>query len=211
MFNMDIDYSVYLVTDQFDFSENEFLEIIKDAIIGGVKIVQLREKNSSTRVFYNIAVKVKEITDEYGAILIINDRLDITQAIDCDGVHLGQSDMPCSIARKILGSDKIIGISASSYKEALQAQEDGADYIGVGAIEYTPTKKDATIVPREDLEKIKENITIPKVAIGGINKHNAKEIVDNYNFDGVAIVSAIMKSDNPRISSSNLLELVKGK
>ncbi len=208
---MDIDYSVYLVTDQFDFSENEFLEIIKDAIIGGVKIVQLREKNSSTRVFYNIAVKVKEITDEYGAILIINDRLDITQAIDCDGVHLGQSDMPCSIARKILGSDKIIGISASSYKEALQAQEDGADYIGVGAIEYTPTKKDATIVPREDLEKIKENITIPKVAIGGINKHNAKEIVDNYNFDGVAIVSAIMKSDNPRISSSNLLELVKGK
>ena len=149
---MNIDYSVYLVTDQFDFTEQEFLDIIEKAIIGGTSIVQLREKNSTTREFYNLAVKVKQITDKYNVPLIINDRIDVAQAVDSSGVHLGQDDMPCKIARQILGPDKIIGISAENYEDALQAEKDGADYLGIGAIQATSTKEDCSVISKEDLK-----------------------------------------------------------
>ncbi|OED29839.1 thiamine phosphate synthase [Methanosphaera sp. WGK6] len=205
---MAIDYSVYLVTDQFDFNEEEFLNIIEEAIIGGTTIVQIREKNSSTLDFYNLALKVKEITDKYEVPLIINDRLDIAQAVDSAGVHLGQDDMPCKIARKILGPEKIIGISAENYEDAKQAQMDGADYLGIGAIQKTATKEDCDVIPREDLLKIKETITIPYVAIGGVKEYNTREIIENYDFNGVAIVSAIMKHKNPREASNNFYNIV---
>ena len=204
-----IDYSVYLVTDQFNLSEDEFLNVIEEAVKGKTKIVQLREKDSDTREFYELALKVKAITDKYDVPLIINDRLDIAQAVDCAGVHLGQSDMPCTVARDILGDDKIIGISATTYDEAIQAQSDGADYIGVGGIYPTNTKKDAGISTHDDLLKIKEDINIPTVAIGGIKEDNAGEIVKRYGFDGVAVVSAIMLSDNPKKTSENFSRIVK--
>ena len=204
-----IDYSVYLVTDQFNLSEDEFLNVIEEAVKGKTKIVQLREKDSDTREFYELALKVKAITDKYDVPLIINDRLDIAQAVDCAGVHLGQSDMPCTVAREILGDDKIIGISATTYDEAIQAQSDGADYIGVGGIYPTNTKKDAGISTHDDLLKIKEDINIPTVAIGGIKEDNAGEIVKRYGFDGVAVVSAIMLSDNPKKTSENFSRIVK--
>ncbi|MDO5825799.1 MAG: thiamine phosphate synthase [Methanosphaera sp.] len=204
-----IDYSVYLVTDKFQFSESEFLEIIEEALKGKTTIVQLREKESDTLEFYNLAVKVKEITDKYDVPLIINDRIDIALAVDCAGVHLGQSDMPCKVARDILGEDKIIGISATTYDEAVQAQCDGADYLGVGAIYPTDTKSDAGVSTHEDLMKIAEEITIPTVAIGGVKEDNTKELIEKYDFDGVAVVSAIMLSDNPRETSENFSKIMK--
>ena len=204
-----IDYSVYLVTDQFNLSEDEFLNVIEEAVKGKTRIVQLREKDSDTRDFYELALKVKAITDKYDVLLIINDRIDIAQAVDCAGVHLGQSDMPCTVARRILGEDKIIGISATTYDEAIQAQNDGADYLGVGAIYQTSTKTDAGISTHEDLMKIKEEISIPTVAIGGVKENNTQELIKMYDFDGVAVVSAIMLSKNPRETSENFSRIIK--
>ena len=204
-----IDYSVYLVTDQFNLSEDEFLNVIEEAVKGKTSIVQLREKDSDTRDFYELALKVKAITDKYDVPLIINDRIDIAQAVDCAGVHLGQSDMPCTVARRILGEDKIIGISATTYDEAIQAQNDGADYLGVGAIYQTSTKTDAGISTHEDLMKIKEEINIPTVAIGGVKENNTQELIKMYDFDGVAVVSAIMLSKNPRETSENFSRIIK--
>lgn len=203
------EYGLYLVTDQFDLDEDEFLNVIEQSILGGVSIVQIREKTSTTKDFYELAKKCKKITDKYDVPLIINDRLDIAQAIDAAGVHLGQDDMPCEIARCILGPDKTIGISAHTYEEALNAQEDGADYLGVGAIIETSTKKDANMATPDELQKIKENIEIPTIAIGGIKESNAKEIVNTYDFDGIAVVSAIMLSDNPRKTSEKFVNEIQ--
>ena len=203
-----VDYSVYLVTDQFDFSEDEFLKIIEESILGGATIVQIREKDSETLDFLKLARKVKEITDKYDVPLIINDRLDIALAVDAAGVHVGQDDMPCDIVRRLLGEDKLIGVSAHNYAEAIKAKEDGADYLGVGAFQPTATKKNADVIDIDELEKMKE-IDIKSVAIGGVNKENAREIVSKYNFDGIAIVSAIMKSDDPRKATEELLKEVQ--
>ena len=205
------DYSVYLVTDEFNLTEDEFLKVIEEAVKGKTTIVQLREKNLKTLDFYKLAVKVKEITDKYDIPLIINDRIDIALAVDCAGVHLGQEDMPCKVAREILGEDKIIGISATTYDEAIQAQDDGADYLGVGAIYPTGTKTDAGISTHEDLLKIRDDIRIAKVAIGGIKEDNAEKIITEYDFDGVAVVSAIMLSDEPKEASENFSRIVKNK
>ena len=203
-----VDYSVYLVTDQFDFTEEEFLNIIEESIIGGATIIQIREKDSETRDFLNLARKVKNITDKYNVPLIINDRLDIALAIDAAGVHVGQDDMPCDIVRKLIGPDKLIGVSAHDYKEAIKAKEDGADYLGIGAFQPTATKKNANVIDLDELEKMKK-IDIKSVAIGGVNKDNAREIVSKYNFDGIAVVSAIMKDDNPRKATEELLKEVQ--
>lgn len=204
-----IDYSVYLVTDQFNFSEDEFLHIIEEAILGGTTIVQIREKNSTTKEFYELACKVKKITDKYNTTLIINDRIDVALAVDADGVHLGQDDIPCTVARKILGPNKIIGISAENYDDAMQAQLDGADYLGIGAIQKTATKEDCSVISHDDLRKVKENIKIPRVAIGGVKTENTPMIIDEYGFDGVAVVSAIMLENSPKKASEKFKELIK--
>lgn len=204
-----VDYTLYLVTDQFDFTEDEFLRIIEEALKGGVTILQLREKDSTTKDFYELAVKVKEITDKYDVPLIINDRIDIALAVDAAGVHLGQDDMPCKIARQILGPDKIIGISAEKYIYAITAQNDGADYLGVGAIRPTPTKTDCMKIPEEDLQKVQQNITIPHVAIGGVKLDNTKQVMGDYNFSGVSVVSAIMLAEDPQQAARNFIEIIK--
>ena len=199
----DIDYSLYLVTDRRNKTTEEFLKIIEESIQGGVTVVQLREKDTPTKEFYQIAIKLKEITQKYKIPLIINDRIDIALAIECEGVHLGQDDMPAEIARKILGKDKLIGVSAHNIEEAKKAVLDGADYIGSGAVFPTSTKNDASDVPIEKLKDITNSINIPTVAIGGIKSENIKQL-ENTNISGISVVSAIMESENPIKASEEL-------
>ena len=190
-----IDYSIYLVTDRDLMSTETLEEAVEKAIIGGCTLVQLREKDCSSLDFYNTAVKIKEITDKYNVPLLINDRLDIALAVDAAGVHVGQSDLPVSVVRKILGDDKIIGISAGTLEDALQGQRDGADYLGVGAMYATGTKKDANPTSMEELKKIRENVSLPIVVIGGINEERVKDFKGT-GIDGLAIVSAIIAQED---------------
>ena len=202
----DIDYSVYLVTDHRNTNDEEFLNIIEEAIKGGTTIVQLREKTASTKEFYQLALKVKEITSKYDVSLLINDRIDIALAVDSDGVHIGQDDMPADIARKIIGKDKILGVSASTVAEAKKAEADGADYIGSGAVFPTATKDDADSVSKLQLKEIVHSIDIPVVAIGGITLENADTLKDT-GIAGFSVVSAIMSAEDPKDSSQKLREI----
>ena len=200
-----VDLSLYLVTDNSD-DVDRFLNTIEEAIKGGVTVVQIREKTADTLDFYNLALKVKEITTKYNVPLIINDRVDVALAIDADGVHVGQSDMPCDVTRRLMGPDKILGVSAATVEEAKKAESDGADYIGTGAVFPTATKDDADSVTKEELTEIVKSINIPVVAIGGINLDNASQLVDT-GIAGLSVVSAIMSSDNPKKSSEELLNI----
>ena len=202
----DIDYSVYLVTDHRNTNDEEFLNIIEEAIKGGTTIVQLREKTASTKEFYQLALKVKEITSKYDVSLLINDRIDIALAVDSDGVHIGQDDMPADIARKIIGKDKILGVSASTVAEAKKAEADGADYIGSGAVFPTATKDDADSVSKLQLKEIVHSIDIPVVAIGGITLENADTLKDT-GIAGFSVVSAIMSAKDPKEASQKLKEI----
>lgn len=202
---MEIDYSLYLVTDRRFLKGRSLKKVVEDSILGGVTMVQVREKDVSTREFFNIAKEVQEVTNYYKIPLIINDRIDIAQALDTTGVHLGQSDMELSIARKILGKTKIIGISAGSIKEAIDAQNGGADYLGIGAIFPTGSKKDVSSILRLDgLKEIQNNVTIPSVAIGGINKSNFKDVLST-GVNGISVISAILGEDDIKTASKNLL------
>lgn len=200
-----IDLSLYLVTDKSDDVE-KFLNTIEEAIKGGVSVVQIREKTAETLDFYNLALKVKEITTKYNVPLIINDRVDVALAIDADGVHVGQTDMPCDVTRRLIGEDKILGVSASTVDEAQKAEKDGADYIGTGAVFPTATKDDAPSVTKDELKQVVESINIPVVAIGGINHENASELLDT-GIAGLSVVSAIMGADDPKKSSEELLKI----
>ncbi len=201
-----IDYSIYLVTDREILGNRDLLKSIEEAILGGVTLVQLREKSISSLEFYNLATKVKEITDHYNIPLIINDRLDIALSVNAAGVHLGQNDLPAKIAKKILKPDQILGVSVTNLSEALEAEKFGADYLGVGAMFPTGTKNDAKMVTLEELNKIKTNLHIPIVAIGGIKESNV-ELLKNYNVDGLAIVSAILEKQDIKKATLNLYKL----
>ena len=204
----DIDYSVYLVTDHRGKTEEEILEVIEKAIKGGCGIIQLREKTASTKDFYQLAIKVKEITSKYNIPLIINDRIDIALAVKSEGVHLGQDDMPADVAREIIGPDMILGVSASTIETAVKAEKDGADYIGSGAIFSTKTKDDADDLTKETLKEIVKTINIPVVAIGGITLENAETIKDT-GIAGFSVVSAIMNTEDPQKASETLKEIYK--
>lgn len=202
-----IDYSLYLVTDRSLLQEGVDLEkAVEQSILGGSTMVQLREKNVSTLDFYNIAKKIKAVTDKYNIPLIINDRLDIALSVDATGLHVGQSDMPAAVARKILGDKKILGVSASSLQEAITAEKDGADYIGAGAVFTTGTKKDAQYVSVDTLNKIKQTVNIPVVAIGGINE-NTVNMLKGTHIDGIAVISAIIAKNDIKKASENLKKL----
>lgn len=202
---MEVDYRLYLVTDRSFLNGIELKDAVEKAILGGTTLVQVREKDASTREFYRIALQVKSVTDYYNVPIIINDRIDIAQAIDADGVHIGQSDMPLKIARKILGKDKIIGISAGNVKEAVEAEKGGADYVGLGAVFYTGTKKDIeTPIGIDGLKKICSQITIPSVAIGGVNETNYKEVLKT-GVTGISVVSAILAKKDIKKASQSLL------
>ncbi|SFC93176.1 thiamine phosphate synthase [Clostridium uliginosum] len=201
-----IDYSIYLVTDRELMSTKTLEESVEKAIKGGCTLVQLREKDCSSLDFYNTAIKVKEVTDKYNVPLIINDRLDIVLAVDAAGVHVGQSDIPANIVRNILGEDKIIGVSTGCLEEALKAVKDGADYLGVGAMYTTGTKKDANLISMDELKRIRENVDLPIVVIGGINKKTVKDF-ENTGIDGLAVVSAIISPKDITNATKELKEL----
>lgn len=202
---MEIDYGLYLITDRSFLKGRSLKSVVEEAILGGVTLIQVREKNISTREFYNVALEVKEVTKYYKVPIIINDRIDIAQAINADGVHLGQSDMHIKIARKILGEEKIIGISAGNVKEAVDAERDGADYLGIGAIFYTGTKKDIeTPIGIKGLKEVYNSVKIPSVAIGGINETNFKEVLST-GTNGISVISAILGKDDIRQASKNLI------
>lgn len=186
-----IDYTLYLCTDRELMSSDTIEESVEQAVKGGVTVVQLREKKSSSREFYELALRVKEITDKYNVPLIINDRVDIAVAVDAAGVHIGQSDLPADVVRSIVGEDKIIGVSASRLDEAVKAVKDGADYLGVGAMYATDTKTDARPVTMEELKQIRSEVDVPIVVIGGINMNTLVNF-KNIGIDGLAVVSAIV-------------------
>ncbi len=194
------DTSLYLVTDRSGMGDCEFESKIRSAVEGGCTMVQLREKNINSYLMYQRALSIKKITDEYHIPLIINDRLDIMLAVGADGVHLGQQDIPVKIVRRLIGKDKIIGVSAHCPEEAEKAERDGADYLGVGAIFPTETKKDIIITPVDVLREIKATVSVPVVAIGGINQNNINTLKGSH-VDGVAVISAIMKSKDPKGSA----------
>ncbi|MBK1812700.1 thiamine phosphate synthase [Clostridium sp. YIM B02505] len=202
-----IDYKLYLVTDRGILKGRDIAVAVEDAIKGGATVVQLREKDITTSDFYKVALKVKEVTSSYGVPLIINDRIDIALAVDAEGIHVGQSDMPCEIVRKIVGQDKIVGVSTSTIEEAKKAEKDGADYIGVGAIFPTISKDDAKSVSIELLKAIKESISIPVVAIGGISSKNVA-LLKPANIEGVAIISDILGKDDIALAAKELKELI---
>ncbi len=202
-----IDYKLYLVTDRDILKGRDIYTAVEEAINGGVTLVQLREKNISTLDFYNIALKLKKITDNYNVPLIINDRLDVALSVDASGVHLGQKDMPASIARKIIGENKILGVSASTLEQALKAEKDGADYLGVGAIFPTSTKDDADAVSLELLKKIKDSVSIPVVAIGGISENNVG-LLKPANIDGISVISDILGKEDIKMASEKLSKLI---
>lgn len=201
-----IDYSVYLVTDHRGKTDAEILNIIEQAIKGGTSVVQIREKTASTKEFFNLALKAKEITEKYNVPLIVNDRIDIALAVKSDGVHIGQDDMPAKVAREIIGEEMILGVSASTVEEAIKAESDGADYIGSGAVFPTATKDDADSVSKEELKEIVNSTSIPVVAIGGITIENAESLKDT-GIDGFSVVSAIMNADDPKKASERLKEI----
>lgn len=195
MDKQNIDYTLYLVTDRQLMSCKTVEESVEAAIAGGASVVQLREKDCTSREFYELAVRVKKITAPRNVPLIINDRIDICLAADADGVHLGQKDLPCKAARKILGAEKIIGVSAALPEEAEQAQADGADYLGVGAVFPTGTKSDTRPVTPEIIRDIRAAVTIPFVVIGGINAGNIGELY-GLGINGAAVVSAVVARED---------------
>ena len=186
---------LYLVTDSDILRGRDFYKSIEDALKGGVTMLQLREKDASGKEFLDKAVKLRELTRKYDVKFIINDRVDIAMLCDADGVHVGQSDIPADKVRKLLGPDKIIGVSARTVEEARTAQERGADYLGVGAMFTTTTKLDAKAVSIERLMEIKEKVNLPIVAIGGLSLNNI-EMLKECNIDGYAVVSAILKAED---------------
>lgn len=192
---MNVDYTLYLCTDSRLMSCATVEESVERAVKGGVSVVQLREKNASSREMFELAKRVKKITDKYGVPLIINDRLDICLAADAAGVHLGQSDLPCSEARRILGSEKIIGVSAATPEEAAKAQADGADYLGVGAVFATSTKTNTRPVTTETIRAIRSAVTIPFVVIGGVNSDNIGSLY-GLGINGAAVISAVISQSD---------------
>lgn len=203
-----INYTLYLVTDRDLMSCETVEESVEQAIAGGVTIVQLREKQASSRQFYELALRVKAVTDRYDVPLIINDRVDIAIAVDAAGVHLGQKDMPCAVARKILGPDKIIGVSAALPEEAKQAKADGASYLGVGAVFATGTKQDTRPVTKERLAEIRAAVDLPIVIIGGVKQHNVLEFA-GMGIDGAAVVSAIVAQPDIQAAAAQMRTILE--
>ena len=202
------DTTLYFITDSSGFSENEFLYRVEEALKGGVTLLQLREKEPDTRRYIHLAEKVHILTKKYNVPLIIDDRVDVAMAIGAEGVHLGQSDMPIDTAMKLLGEKFIIGATAKTVPQALEAYKQGADYLGVGAIYPTTTKVKTILTSTDTLKDICNFVPIPVNAIGGLNKENI-DILKGIPISGICVVSAIMKADNPRKEAEILLNLSK--
>jgi len=197
------DTSLYFITDSTNYSEEEFLYRVERALMGGVTLLQLCEKNKTTREYITLAQKVHELAKKYEVPLIIDDRVDVALAVDAEGVHLGAEDMTIEAARKILGEDKIIGATAKTVPWALDVFGQGADYLGVGAIYPTTTKVKTVLTSTDTLRDICKAVPIPVNAIGGLNKNNI-DVLAGIPIAGICAVSAIMKADDPKTASEEL-------
>ncbi|MBA1351602.1 thiamine phosphate synthase [Streptococcus oralis subsp. oralis] len=186
---------LYLVTNRYQDSLENFLEKVETACRSGVTIIQLREKNLTTNQYYHLAKQVKEITDAYQVPLIIDDRLDVCLAVDAAGLHIGDDELPVSVARQVLGPDKILGVTAKTVKRALEAEEGGADYLGTGAIFPTITKENAPITLISTLKTICQTVSIPVVAIGGLTSENIDQLIGT-GIAGVAVVRDLMQAED---------------
>ena len=200
---MEFDTTLYFITDSMGYGREEFLRRVRSALEGGVTIIQLREKNRTTREYVDLANAVHEITKEFGVPLIIDDRIDVMLAANCEGVHVGAEDMPVAKARELIGKDKILGATAKTVEAAVSACNDGADYLGVGAIYPTTTKVKTVLTSTETLKAITKAVPIPVNAIGGLNSGNIR-ILKGIDIAGVCAVSAIMKAVCPRIAAEEL-------
>ena len=186
---------LYLVTNRYQDSLESFLKKVETACRSGVTIVQLREKNLTTNQYYQLAKQVKEITDAYQVPLIIDDRLDVCLAVDAAGLHIGDDELPVPVARKVLGPEKILGVTAKTVKRALEAETSGADYLGTGAIFPTTTKENAPITLISTLKTICQRVAIPVVAIGGLTSENIDQLIDT-GIAGVAVVRDLMQAED---------------
>ncbi|KXT95956.1 thiamine phosphate synthase [Streptococcus oralis] len=186
---------LYLVTNRYQDSLESFLKKVETACRSGVTIIQLREKNLTTNQYYQLAKQVKEITDAYQVPLIIDDRLDICLAVDAAGLHIGDDELPVSVARQVLGPEKILGVTAKTVKRALEAETSGADYLGTGAIFPTRTKENAPITLISTLKTICQTVAIPVVAIGGLTSENIDQLTGT-GIAGVAVVRDLMQAED---------------
>lgn len=202
------DMTLYFITDSTGVEEEEFLRRVREALEGGASILQLREKNKTTREYMALAQKVHKLTEQYGVPLIIDDRLDVAMAVGAEGVHLGQSDLPIHIARKIFGEEKIIGATAKTVEQAEEAYRQGADYLGVGAIYPTTTKVKTVLTSTEMLGNICRAVPIPVNAIGGLTKDNI-DVLKGIPIAGICVVSAIMKAESPKKAAQELKAAAK--
>ena len=200
---MEFSTELYFITDSTPYEKEEFLYRVEEALKGGVTIMQLREKNRTTREYIELAEAVHEISKKYKVPLIIDDRVDVMLAVDAEGVHVGAEDMPLAMARRIIGHDKILGATAKTVEVAKAAYEAGADYLGVGAIYPTTTKVKTIITSTETLDKICQAVPIPVNAIGGLNPENM-DVLKGIDIAGVCAVSAIMKADSPKIAAADM-------
>jgi len=200
-----LDTTMYFITDSTNYSEEEFLRRVEEACKGGITLLQLREKERTTREYLSLAEKVHKITMRYDIPLIIDDRVDVALAVNAEGVHVGQSDMPVAIARKLMGTDKIVGATAKTVPQAVEAYEQGADYLGVGAIYPTTTKVKTVLTSVDTLKEIVKAVPIKVNAIGGLNKDNI-HVLKGSGIDGICAVSAIMKAADPCIAAKELRE-----
>lgn len=205
----EIDYTLYLCTDRSIMTSDSVEESVELAIKGGVTVVQLREKECTSREFYETAKGVKEVTDAYEIPLIINDRLDIALAVGADGVHLGQKDVPVQVARNLLGADKIVGATANTVEKAVEAWKSGADYLGVGDIFGTTTKSDTKHISLEELKAIRQSVQIPVVAIGGINAGNIA-LLRETGIEGAAVISAVIGQKDITAAAEELIANFQG-
>lgn len=202
---MDFDTTLYFITDSSNYDMAEFLERVEQALQGGATIMQLREKNKTTREYIELAEAVHEITKKYNVPLIIDDRVDVMLVVDAEGVHVGAEDMPVATARKLIGPDKILGATAKTVEVAKAAYEAGADYLGVGAIYPTTTKVKTILTSTDTLKAICDAVPIKVNAIGGLNAENLG-VLKGINIDGICAVSAIMKADSPKEAAKNMKE-----
>lgn len=200
-----LDTTMYFITDSTNYSEAEFLRRIEEACKGGVTLLQLREKDKTTRDYLSLAEKVHTITMRYDIPLIIDDRVDIALAINAEGVHVGQSDLPVKFARQLMGTDKIVGATAKTVPQAVEAYEQGAAYLGVGAIYPTTTKVKTVLTSVDTLKEIVKAVPIKVNGIGGLNKDNI-HVLNGTGIDGICVVSAIMKADDPFTAAKELRE-----
>lgn len=204
-----IDFTLYLVTDRILSRGRSTLEIIKAAVRSGVTVIQLREKNASTKYFVEEGLRIKNFLKNRGIPLIIDDRIDVALAIEADGVHLGQDDMPLELARKILPDEFIIGVSVGSAGEAIKAEKGGADYLGLSPVYLSPTKTDTgPPLGLDGIRKIREEVSIPIVGIGGLNHKNSAEVI-KAGITGIAVVSAIVAAEDPGKAALSLKEIIQ--